>query len=132
LSQRAEWPGVSADALGPSAVLSVDRALYTDTAIFKAAYWFADRFYVFLDVDGDMRISVELRPKGDAQGTDLAAAAGEFCNSLVDFRVREAVLRETSGVRDALVARAFSEGAGKPGLPGALSDERHVAAHRNG
>src|SRR5207248_1965593 len=43
------WPGMSTDQLGDYAVVAVDQAIYSEEAIFKAAYWFTDRFYVFLD-----------------------------------------------------------------------------------
>ena len=104
------WPGLETDALGDYAVVSIDRQLYSDTAIFKTAYWFTDRFYVFVDPTPDNRISVELRPKATSLHADLQASCGEFCNSLLDFRVRGLVLSETSAVREALVAKAFMEG----------------------
>ena len=53
------WPGLETDALGDYARVSIDRQLYSDTAIFKTAYWFTDRFYVFLDPTPDNRLSVE-------------------------------------------------------------------------
>jgi His-Xaa-Ser system protein HxsD len=108
------WPGLETDALGDYAHISIDRQLYSDTAIFKTAYWFTDRFYVFVDPTPDNRVSIELRPKSASSHVDLQGACGEFCNSLVDYRVRGLVLNETSVVRDALVAKAFMEGIPKP------------------
>lgn len=109
------WPGLECDALGEYAQVLIDRQLYSDTAIFKTAYWLTDRFYVFLDTAPDNRLLVELRAKdASPQNTDLQVACAEFCNSLVDFRVRSIVLTETSVVREALVAKAFMEGVPKP------------------
>lgn len=113
------WPGLETDALGEYAQVLIDRQLYSDTAIFKTAYWFTDRFYVFLDAAPDNRLLVELREKdASPQKTDLQIACAEFCNSLVDFRVRSMVLTETSVVREALVAKAFMEGVPKPQIEG--------------
>lgn len=111
-------PGLETDALGDCARISIDRELYSDTAIFKAAYWLTDRFYVFLEPTPDNRLSVELRWKVPSLDMDLQAACAEFCNSLVDFRVRGLVLSETNAVREALVTKAFMEGIPKPGVAG--------------
>jgi His-Xaa-Ser system protein HxsD len=48
----------------------------------------------------------------------LQEACAEFCNSLVDFRVRGLVLSETAGVREALVSKAFVEGVPKERIAG--------------
>jgi His-Xaa-Ser system protein HxsD len=104
------WPGLGTDTLGEYAQVLIDRDLYGDTAIFKTAYWFTDRFYIFLDSTPDKRLSVELRPKVASPPTSLQAACAEFCNSLVDFRVRGMILNETQAVREALVTKAFMEG----------------------
>ena len=112
------WPGLESDALGEYAQVLINRELYGDTAIFKTAYWFTDRFYIFLDSTSDNRLSVELRSKVSAPPTDLQAACAEFCNSLVDFRVRAMVLNETHAVREALVTKAFMDGIPKPRADG--------------
>lgn len=108
------WPGLGTDTLGEYAQVLIDRELYGDTAIFKTAYWFTDRFYIFLDSTPDNRLSVELRPKVASPPTSLQVACAEFCNSLLDFRVRGMILNETQAVREALVTKAFMEGIPKP------------------
>ena len=118
-------PSIETDVLGDLAKASLDPAVYSETAIFKTAYWMTDRFYVFLDRDQDGRWIVEMRNK-PGNSTDLHQAASEFCNSLVDFRLRDIVNAETGSIREALVRRAFMEGVPKAGLEGAVSDERHV------
>lgn len=116
-------PGVQSDLFGDFALVSIDRSIYSDAAIFKTAYWFTDRFFIFLDQAGSERITVEIRQK-DLTGTDsLEDACREFCNSLIDHRVRDIVLKETGAIREALVLRAFSEGVPKPGFPGVISKE---------
>jgi len=120
------WPGLVADALGDHSSISIDPALYSEAAIYKAAYWFTDRYYVFLDRAPEGRIVVELRAK-EAGGGDLRAACAEFCNALIDFRVRDIVAKETMPIREALVTKAFMEGVPQAGLQGAKSDERHLA-----
>jgi len=122
----AVWPGLTTDQLGDHSVVSIDPGLYSEAAIYKAAYWFTDRYYVFLDRAQEGRIVVELRAK-ETSGGDLRIACAEFCNALIDFRVRDIVAKETMPIREALVTKAFMEGVPQSGLQGAISDERHLA-----
>ncbi len=115
--------GIEVDTLAPLARFLIDPTIYTDAAIFKAAYWFTGEFFVFLDRAPDGRISVELRPKADA---DMKTAASEFSNALIDARVRQIVLAETGGTRDELVQKAFQEGMPKPGFIGVRSNESAI------
>lgn len=110
------------DRCGDLVRFSLDRSIYSDEAILKTAYWFSDRFYIYLDPLPDNRLLVELRLKG-ANSLDLAQAVGEFSNSLLDFRLRQVVIQETGPIREALVAKAFSEGCPTAGLSPAISDE---------
>jgi len=117
---------IESDVLGNFAKASIDPAVYSEAAVFKIAYWMTDRFFLFLDKDQDGRWIVELRNKPDNQA-DLQAALSEFCNALIDFRLRDIVNAETGAIREALVRRAFMEGVPKPGLEGAVSNEAHIA-----
>lgn len=104
------WPGLEADTFGDFAQILVDRQLYADAAVFKAAYWFTDRCYIYLDSRPDNRLAIEIRLKDGFPELLLQGIAGEFCNALVDYRVRSLVLVETNEIRHALVTKAFTEG----------------------
>lgn len=101
-------PIIETDQLGALASITVDPSVYETDTIFRAAYWFTDRYFVYLRRSADNQIRVELRAK-EGSGADLDRACAEFCNSLIDFRVRQMVAAETAGVREALVTKAFSE-----------------------
>lgn len=101
-------PIIEADQLGAFASITVDPAVYETETIFRTAYWFTDRYFVFLSRTSDNQTRVELRAK-EGTGADLERACADFCNSLIDFRVRQIVATETAGVREALVTKAFSE-----------------------
>jgi His-Xaa-Ser system protein HxsD len=118
------WSGIETDVLGERATVSVDTSLYSEQVIFRAAYWLTDRFYLFLSRE-DEKVRVEVRNKPDFP-VDLQQACGDFCNSLIDFRLREIVAKEADGIREALVRQAFLEGVPKPGLAGARSNEGHL------
>jgi His-Xaa-Ser system protein HxsD len=123
-------PGIEQDLLGSLGVITVDPAIYSENAIFKAAYWFTDKHYVFLERADSGAIKIELRNK-PGSNADLATTCSEFCNSLVDFRVREIVNNETSGIRETLIKRAFLEGVPASGLTGAISDETHLTSRQS-
>lgn len=118
-------PSVVTDRLGNQASITVDPKIYSIDVIFRTAYWFTDRFYVFLDRNSDDQIVIEVRTK-DASAANLQDACAEFCNSLIDFRVREMVGKEMAPIREALVTKAFLEGISKPGLSGAVSNEQDL------
>lgn len=102
----------------PVEVLRVDTSLYTLEALFRACYAFTDRCYLFLRRSGPAEVTVEFRPR--QTGTSLPELVGAFCNELVDQRVRADLARETSRIRQWIVAQAFVE-ADLPG-PHPLAD----------
>ena len=120
------YSGLDSDLFGDFARVSIDRSLYSDDAIFKTSYWFTDSFYLYLDAPQHGRVTVELRAKGPTTAEALERACSEFCNSLIDFRVRQIVLAETIPIREALILKAFAEGVSTPGLAGAVSNESHL------
>jgi len=119
------WPGIETDALGDLGTISLDPTIYTDASVFRTAYWLTERFFIFLDREGD-RIRVEIRNK-PGSATDLQLACAEFCNALVDYRLRDIVAGETNGIREALIKQAFLQGVPKPGLGEAKSNEKHLS-----
>jgi His-Xaa-Ser system protein HxsD len=101
-----------ADDLGASATFLVDTAVYNKTAIFKTAYWYTERCYLFLSKPDDLpgSIRLELRPKKKLTRDELIVLCREFCNSLIDQQVRQDVIAETGPIRDSLLKKAFFEG----------------------
>jgi len=98
------WPHLETDVLGDLATVDIDGSVYSDTAMFKTAYWMTDRFYLFLDRNSSSSLRVEIRNK-PSQNVDLQQACAEFCNALIDFKVRDIVNQETRGLREALVQK---------------------------
>lgn len=119
--------GIEADILGELARFRVDPSVYTETAIFKASYWFTNEFFIFVDRTGDGHFLIEMRAKADA---DIAGATGEFCNALIDARVRQIVLLETGAARDELLQKAFQEGMPLPGFSNIRSNEDALSGGR--
>jgi His-Xaa-Ser system protein HxsD len=91
-----------------SVTVSIRRDQVSVDAILKACYWFSRDFACEVQ-EGNAEVSiVHLRPKKGAhvQTEDVRA---RFLESAMDFALRERVAKDTSEVRDLLLAKAFSE-----------------------
>ena len=87
--------------------LTFDPAVYRLSAVKKAAYAFTDRCHVEIATAHDpAAVAVTLRPRRALD--DPAYLVGEFRNEVLDQELREQVAQETEGVRNLLLAQAFS------------------------
>ena len=87
-------------------VVNFDTSVYRLNAIKKSAYKFGGLFHVLIE-QHDRIIEVRLKPKESCKSPD--AFVGEFCNEVLDQELRETVAAETTGIRDLLLAQAFSK-----------------------
>lgn len=89
-----------------SFVARFDGNVYRLSAVKKAAYKYGGVFHVLIEeVDGGVLAS--LRPT--SSNSDPKDAAGMFCNEVLDQELREEIAAETNGIRDLLLAHAFSK-----------------------
>src|SRR5882724_3740279 len=88
--------------------LLVDETVYSRQAVLRACYWFTDRCYLFISRVAPQHLLVLIRAKPG--GPSLDSVAGDFGNALLDHQVRHEIERETSRVRELIVAKAFAEG----------------------
>jgi len=86
--------------------VELDTSLYRLSAIKKTAYKFGDRCHVHLDALDGGRVRVALRAKRVTE--NMPSLIGEFQNELLDQELREVVAQETEGIRNLLLAQAFS------------------------
>jgi His-Xaa-Ser system protein HxsD len=99
--------GIGTDVLDDGThVVSFDTSVYRLNAIKKSAYKFGGLFHVLIERH-DRAIEVRLKPKESCKSPD--ALVGEFCNEVLDQELRETVAGETAGIRDLLLAQAFSK-----------------------
>src|SRR5262245_45030999 len=82
-----------------------DLGVYRLSAIKKAAYRFAGQFDVQIAPIADSRVRVSLSRKANA-ATDIDPMC--LPNEVLDQELREVVADETKGIRDLLLAQAFS------------------------
>jgi len=76
------------------------------TAVKKAAYKYGNVFHIMIE-ETDGFILVSLRPT--SSNSDPEEAVGRFCNEVLDQELREEIAAETNGIRDLLLAHAFSK-----------------------
>ena len=88
------------------ATFEFDQKLFRLSAIKKAAYRFTDGFSVHIEQVDASKIRVSLIPKSGVTSPRLTADS--FENEVLDQELRETVEEETKGVRDLLLAQAFS------------------------
>lgn len=82
---------------------------YSLNAVKKACYKFSSEFSVKLEKIDDEKIKVgfEFNPKADNEAP--ADLIRQFHNELLDQDLREIVFKETEGVRNLILAHAFSK-----------------------
>ncbi len=98
-------PGLSRMPDG-SFVARFDSNVYRLSAVKKAAYKYGGMFQVLIE-ETDGVVLASLRPA--SCNTDPEEAAGMFCNEVLDQELREEIAAETNGIRDLLLAHAFSK-----------------------
>lgn len=87
----------------------VDLTIMSSEAILKACHWFSRDFVCELRKTSDAVMEVVLAPRNLAAPIDPAAVKDAFMTSVIDFALREKIEAKTSGIRDLLLAKAFSE-----------------------
>ena len=89
-------------------VLSIDTGIYSVDAIKKSAYKFAAVASVILQPKDDHTINVVFNFEGVHKKSDTNHVIADFCNELLDQDLREIMKRETTPVRNLILAHAFS------------------------
>lgn len=81
--------------------------VYSLDAIKKAAYRFGDRCAFDLRSEDGHYVAVLLF-SDDLSDSDASALERDFRNEVLDYDLRESIATETAGVRNAVLAYAFS------------------------
>jgi His-Xaa-Ser system protein HxsD len=90
----------------PETIVYVDASVYRLSAVKKAAYRLADRCFVQIEAIAGGCIQVTLTTKSG--NTQLDMLEGDFRNELLDQDLREIIAEETKGIRNLILAQAFS------------------------
>jgi His-Xaa-Ser system protein HxsD len=98
-----------------SASLRISLSVVSVEAVLKTCYWFSRDFLCAMQDDGTGHALILLKPKRSLD-LPLEKARELFIAQAMDFALRERVAAKTAGIRDLLLAKAFSEA-------GVLEDE---------
>jgi len=93
---------------GDTFVLAIDTRVYSLDAVKKTAYKFAALTSVILQPKTDNVVSVLFNFAGIHGKNDPEQVISDFCNALLDQDLREIIKRETTPVRNLILAHAFS------------------------
>lgn len=91
--------------------LVIKEELYSRAAILKAAYVFADRAYIYLDVPCSGEISIRFRAKRNED--DLEDIEGEFMNELLQYVLRLQLAQDNQKIREQIIEQALFASLGK-------------------
>ena len=92
-----------------SVVVEVDLAILSTEALLKTCYWFSRDFVCDIRNRSETGAELWLTPRSLATDPELASVRDAFMTSAMDFALREKIEARTSGIRDLLLAKAFSE-----------------------
>lgn len=91
----------------PRLTLALAASVYSVEAIKRAAYRLTDRFSFEIRPNGD-QILCELTPLHEMTSDELRREEARFRNEVLDQDLRERIAAETSAIRNAVLAYAFS------------------------
>lgn len=92
----------------PGVLVEFDLAFVSAEALLKTCHWFSRDYACDLRRKGDTA-QVMLTPRNSAAAFDSDAVRDAFLTSAIDFALRGKIEAKTSGIRDLLLAKAFSE-----------------------
>jgi His-Xaa-Ser system protein HxsD len=94
---------------GDDYVLDLDTSIYSLEAIKKVAYRFANRTSVIINSKSNTTVSVAFNFIGKYSKADPEQTIADFCNEIIDQDLREIIKRETTPIRNLILAHAFSK-----------------------
>lgn len=89
-----------------SLTVIVDKEIYGIDVLHKCFYWYGNDFDVEINNQDARRYHVVLQAKDGQQ--DLAVIVSKIKRDIIDFKLRDTVTKETSAIRDLIVAKAFA------------------------
>jgi His-Xaa-Ser system protein HxsD len=97
-----------------AATISIDKKIYSKSAVLRACYWFGKDLYCHLKERGDLLdVTVGLRVSSPTLDQPKIRKIDEWLpeiyDALLDSQLRIEIQAETAGVRELIVAKAFAE-----------------------
>jgi His-Xaa-Ser system protein HxsD len=125
---------IASDEQAQEAVLTVDARVYSRDAVLRTLYWFSKDYYCELASEDGAHFSVRLRPRQtvptleNPRVPDPKTAISELQNALIDAELRVQIQKETAGIRELILAKAFSEAGVLEDIPPKTFDDPVLAS----
>jgi His-Xaa-Ser system protein HxsD len=97
-------------------VFEMSLSIVSPEALLKTSYWFSRDYVCEVHNQSESIANVLIYPRNLTPEFNPASIRDAFLTSALDFALREKIEAKTSGIRDLLLAKAFSES-------GVLEDE---------
>ena len=89
--------------------VEIDLAFVSAEAILKACHWFSREYACDLRKKNDATAEVVLASRDPSSAINSRDVKDAFMTTVIDFALREKIEAKTSGIRELLLAKAFSE-----------------------
>jgi His-Xaa-Ser system protein HxsD len=108
-----------------SVIVRFDPVLFNQEIVLKGCYWLSRDFVCEITSAGpESWLEVLIKPKQKSSLESLASARDALVQHVTDFALREKIDAKTTGVRDLLLAKAFSESGVLEDLPTGVFGDR--------
>jgi His-Xaa-Ser system protein HxsD len=116
------------------AKLSIQKKVYSKSAVLRACYWFSRDLWFQIDEKEDcMSVTVGLRvPRPTLSQPNVRKIdewLPEILNALLDSQLRVEIQAETAGIRELIIAKAFAESGVLEDLPPGTFEDPVGTAH---
>lgn len=92
---------------GMECQLQIEKAIYSMETVHKCFYWLTGEFEVCISAENELFYDVSLLAKTQHE-PDFSQITSRIKQSLIDFKLREIVGKETSTIRELIIAKAFA------------------------
>lgn len=89
--------------------IELDSAIYSKEAIVKCLYWYSDDYIVDIKLVNNTYI-ITLNPSTQIFPEKLTEIKKDIKRQLMDYNLRDIVKKETTPIRELIIAKAFSHG----------------------
>lgn len=116
---------------GQKIVVYADKRIYTKNSIIKCLYWYGGTFRTTLELQDEatFKITLQLINEVNDDKLELQYYLQKLERDLLDFQLREIVVKQTKTVRELLIAKAFANYAELQSPPGDIADPVGFDAH---
>lgn len=85
--------------------VTINSNLYHSEIIHKCLYWYSNKFNINIELIGD---HFEITMVSISQDLNIKDIEADLRRDLIDFKTRDIISKETSNIREMLIAKAFA------------------------